>query len=327
MGHTVSGNTINYTSDIAAGLPVVLQNGTNTYVYGLDLISATDSGGAQTYFLYDGLGSTTALADGAGNTAATYSYDVFGAIRSQTGSSSNYWQFTGEQRDSDSSLYYLRARYYDPTTGRLLSQDPMRAGHAYAYVSNNPANFVDPSGMCIFGIQCDPGDWACTLAAPACEVGDWAAGQLPADCNAKDIGQGYGGRTGCQLAATCAVPKNFQECLRAREIRQDATEFGNLLFPCDDLSQGDHRCEQGTIGLRPDRRDRNDKFRHCFGSGMMTNAFGAGLAEKLTTRYEAHRNNDRFQRAYDIANNRLGREFAQSISGDPGFEGGVPELL
>ncbi len=51
----------------AAGLPVVLQDSqANSYVYGLDLISRTDSGGVQTYYLYDGLGSTTDLTDGAG---------------------------------------------------------------------------------------------------------------------------------------------------------------------------------------------------------------------------------------------------------------------
>ncbi len=71
------------------------------------------------------------------------SYDVSG-----TGAFSNEWRFTGEQRDSDSGLYYLRARYYDPGTGRFMSQDPLPSGNLYAYVGNNPLNFVDPSGLC-----------------------------------------------------------------------------------------------------------------------------------------------------------------------------------
>ena len=83
-----------------------LQDGTNTCVYGLDpsagsgqaLISATDGAGVQTYFLYDGLGSTTDLTDGSGNVIGGYSYDVFGGIRSQSGASDNFWLFTGEQR-------------------------------------------------------------------------------------------------------------------------------------------------------------------------------------------------------------------------------------
>jgi RHS repeat-associated protein len=70
------------------------------------------------------------------------------AIRSQTGSSPNYWLFTGEQRDAGSSLYYLRARYYDPSAGRFLGRDPIMAAEPYAYVGNNPVNFTDPSGLC-----------------------------------------------------------------------------------------------------------------------------------------------------------------------------------
>jgi len=72
-----------YVWDVAAGLPVTLKeqdlhnaldgHGTdNTYVYGLDLISATDRAGAQTYYLYDGLDSAANLTDGSGNTTATY---------------------------------------------------------------------------------------------------------------------------------------------------------------------------------------------------------------------------------------------------------------
>ncbi len=155
MSHTVSGQPTNYTWDINSGMPLVLQDGTNTYVYGLDLISATDGTGAQTYFTYDGLGSTTDLTDGTGNVIGTYSYDVFGAIRSQTGNSPNLWLFTGEQRDADSGLYFLRARYYDPGTGRFLGQDPLRGSlrhpstqNRYAYVTNNPTNLVDPAGLC-----------------------------------------------------------------------------------------------------------------------------------------------------------------------------------
>ena len=83
MSHTVDQTTTDYGWDVAAGLPVVLQDGTNTYVYGLDLISATDSQGAQTYFLYDGLGSVVGLTDDQGDEIDDYTYDVFGAVRSQ----------------------------------------------------------------------------------------------------------------------------------------------------------------------------------------------------------------------------------------------------
>ena len=108
---------------------------------------SNDYGGSDLFPFYDGLGSTTDLVDGSANVIGTYRYDVFGAIRSQTGSSPNQWLFTGEQRDGDSDMYYLRARYYDPPTGRFLSQDPAHAGHPYVYAANNPVLLIDPYGL------------------------------------------------------------------------------------------------------------------------------------------------------------------------------------
>ncbi len=154
VSRNIGGTSVSYTWDVVAGLPVILQDSPgNTYVYGIDLISRTDSGGIQEYYLYDGLGSTSDLANGAGNTVASYQYDVFGSLRAQTGSSANEFKFTGEQVDS-SGLQYLRARYYDPASGRFLRHDPApapifrpAANNAYAYVANNPTSWVDPSGL------------------------------------------------------------------------------------------------------------------------------------------------------------------------------------
>ena len=60
--------------------------------------------------------------------------------------------FTGEQYDAKArhdagGLYYLRARYYDPTIGRFLGRDPIPFLNRYTYVRNNPTNYVDPSGL------------------------------------------------------------------------------------------------------------------------------------------------------------------------------------
>ena len=74
----------------------------------------------------------------------TYEYDAFGAVRAQSGATTE-WSYTGEENDP-TGLEYLRARYYDASTGRFLSQDPMLLLQRYAYVNDNPANLVDPSG-------------------------------------------------------------------------------------------------------------------------------------------------------------------------------------
>ncbi len=152
---------------------------TNTYVYGLGLISSTDSQGTRSFYLHDGLGSITEIRNDAGGHVASYHYDPFGAITSQTGGSSNYWLFAGEQRDAPTGLYYLRNRYYDPASGRFLSRDPVAGQHPYAYVNNNPVNFVDPMGLSpgngeggecgwwFLGIPCAPGSHCLQLEGEA----------------------------------------------------------------------------------------------------------------------------------------------------------------
>jgi RHS repeat-associated protein len=148
--HTVNGVTTTYVYDVGGGLPLVLQDGTNTLVYGLDLISSTDGSGNQTYYSYDGLGSVTDLTNGMGTVTDTYSYDVFGAVRASTGSSAQPWKFTGEQEDGatgDTGYYFLRARYVDTASGRFVSRDPVEFDQRYAYASLNPTRMVDLTGL------------------------------------------------------------------------------------------------------------------------------------------------------------------------------------
>jgi len=102
--------------------------------------------GTWSFYQRDGLGSVTRLTDGAGGTLSTYRYNGFGGIRSQTGASNTYG-FTS--RENEAALMYYRTRYYDPSAGRFTSSDSagLCGGYnRYAYVGNNPANRIDPSG-------------------------------------------------------------------------------------------------------------------------------------------------------------------------------------
>jgi RHS repeat-associated protein len=170
---TVGGTTTTYTWDVHRALPVVLQDGTHTFVYGLDgrLISQTDAAGQQTYVLSDGLGSTVALTDANGTVTATYEYDVFGAVRASTGTASSEYRFTGQQEEAATGLLYLRARYYDPQTGRFLQRDTFggfagrpQSLHRYTYAENNPGNLTDPSGRTPLVLLCIPGAVLCVTA-------------------------------------------------------------------------------------------------------------------------------------------------------------------
>jgi RHS repeat-associated protein len=102
-----------------------------------------------TYFYHaDGLGSITSLTDTTGNVAATYVYDSFGKLTASTGAITNPFQYTGREFDTETGLYYYRARYFDPKAGRFISQDPVHSGvNFYDYVTNNPTLSVDPFGQ------------------------------------------------------------------------------------------------------------------------------------------------------------------------------------
>lgn len=119
---------------------------------------------ATSYFHADGLGSVTSLSNAAGSIANTYTYDSFGKLTASTGSLVNPFQYTARESDTETGLYYYRARYYDPAAGRFLNEDPaiFDGGiNLYGYVLNNPSNFVDPRGLaprCVpttSGIVCD----------------------------------------------------------------------------------------------------------------------------------------------------------------------------
>jgi RHS repeat-associated protein len=146
------------------------------YVYGVGRIAQV--GASTHYYLSDGLGSTMALTDEDGDVVNDYDYDVFGALRDSSGSQPNDFTFAGEQVDGSTGLQYLRARYYDPTTGRFVSRDrfagyPRLPGtqNRYAYGLNNPALYSDPNGDsplgCLLLVEGGPEAIALCLAIDA----------------------------------------------------------------------------------------------------------------------------------------------------------------
>ncbi|MBI3579686.1 MAG: hypothetical protein HY089_09790 [Ignavibacteriales bacterium] len=100
------------------------------------------------YYHTDALGSVFALTNASGVTTASYTYDPFGNT-TQTGVSSNPFQYTGREQDGTGLLYY-RARYYSPSLQRFISEDPIQLVggiNFYRYAENNPLLFKDPLGL------------------------------------------------------------------------------------------------------------------------------------------------------------------------------------
>jgi RHS repeat-associated protein len=163
VGKIVGGVTINFLVDTnnhtghaqvveeIAGGSVFRQ-----YTYGHERISERQliSGQWQTSFYgYDGQGSVRYLTDTAGSVTDTYTFDAFGHLIARTGTTPNDYLYTGEQFDANVGFYYLRARFYEPGSGRFISMDTYEGSiydpaslHKYNYCQNNPINLVDPSG-------------------------------------------------------------------------------------------------------------------------------------------------------------------------------------
>lgn len=140
-----------YLWDVAGSLPLLLKDGSTAYVYGPGGLPVEQVSSSTTYwFHHDQLGSTRVLTDSTGTAQATYAFDPLGGIASTTGSISNPFRFDGEYLDSESGFYYLRARYYDPSTGQFLTVDPLVSTTRlpYTFVASNPLNHIDPSGEC-----------------------------------------------------------------------------------------------------------------------------------------------------------------------------------
>jgi RHS repeat-associated protein len=168
VSKTVNGTTTQYLveDDVnPTGLPQVLeevQNGSavRTYTYGLQRISENlspvvtgNSTWTPSFYGYDGFGSVRQLTNLTGVVTDEYEYDAFGNSFTKQGTTPNNYLYRGEQYDSDLGLYYLRARYYNPNTGRFLSRDPLEGDpadpqslHKYLYAGGDPVNRIDPSG-------------------------------------------------------------------------------------------------------------------------------------------------------------------------------------
>ncbi|MGQ0542485.1 MAG: RHS repeat-associated core domain-containing protein [Blastocatellia bacterium] len=193
----IAGNkeNVKFTYD---GENVLLDDDANTGVTkyqngpGVDNKLSLKNGSDIRYFLQDHLGGTVALADSAGAVTASNSYDSFG--NPTNAAFPTRYQYTGREYDSFTGLHFYRARWYDASLGRFVSEDPIGLFggdvNLYGYVGNQPLLYRDP-----FGLQ------RCNPIAGAI-VGGLGGGFLGAGAGALAGGAVVGGGSGATVGAT-----------------------------------------------------------------------------------------------------------------------------
>jgi RHS repeat-associated protein len=155
--------TVNLTWNAALGQPALATLNYNdgaytNFIYGptgapLEQIWYNTSGVVQPaeYYYQDLSGNTRELIDQSATVQATYNYPPYGVSEAYAGTGNDTpLQYQGTYTDSFSGLVYDQSRWYDPSTGQFVSQDPIvnQTLQPYAYAGDNPANSGDPSGLC-----------------------------------------------------------------------------------------------------------------------------------------------------------------------------------
>ena len=126
------------------------------YTYGESGIGervSVDKSEESSYYLYDGRNSVTGILTETANLTNSYQYDPYGNLTSGTADGVNYYGYNGESTNVKTGLQYLRARYYNAENGTFTTEDsdlgttenPLTRNR-YAYTSNNPVNYDDPTG-------------------------------------------------------------------------------------------------------------------------------------------------------------------------------------
>ena len=151
-----NGEETRYVLDINGSMAnVLLETDANNspkyfYIHGLGLAARMKSNGTLQYYHADFRGSVIAMTNASQAITHQYQYDEFG-------NETNVQELTNDRNDfryvgtlgvmhETNDLTYMRARYYDPTTGRFNSEDPIWATNLYPYANNNGVMNVDASG-------------------------------------------------------------------------------------------------------------------------------------------------------------------------------------
>jgi RHS repeat-associated protein len=221
QSRTVGSTTTNFLWSTGGSLPLLLDDGTYSYLYGpssAPIAEINDSTGTIRYLSDDLIGSTRLITSSTGTVVGVNIYDEYGNATTHAGTASSPIGYSGNWTDPDTGLVYLRARDYDPANAQFLTVDPLvdQTRQPYAYVADDPLTGTDPTG-CDFwndpldalahGLMSGPGaDVASVLEG----IGDGASFGLTqsvrqamgTDCEVQKNGFYFAGLIGGAVAST-----------------------------------------------------------------------------------------------------------------------------
>ena len=147
MGKTDTTGTYSYLCDGASPGAAVLSDGHAVYTPGL----SENRAGAVTYPAFDRIGNLWTQDSYPKSQTFYEDFTGFGSLTAVGGGNASPFRFGGAmgcQTDADTGLVLMGHRYFDPRTGRFITQDPAHDGHNwYAYAGNDPVNKTDPTGL------------------------------------------------------------------------------------------------------------------------------------------------------------------------------------
>ena len=162
------------------------------------MLTSIDLSSGIYYYHFDATGNTVALTNEGGNIVNSYAYSPFGIIANEQEAVLHQpFKYVGQYgvMSEPNGLYYMRARFYDPYTGRFISQDPLgfEGGdiNLYVYAANNPIMYADPEGQFAF-IPVAAGFMAAEAIAIGTaylgtKIAQWAANRAGADIENAEI--------------------------------------------------------------------------------------------------------------------------------------------
>ena len=249
ISKTVGATTTPFTWDTEATVPLLLFDGATSYLYGPGGLPLEQINGATLdYFHHDQLGSTTMLTSATGTKLSTFVYDSYGILKSHTGATTAALLYGGQYMDTESGLYYLQARYYDPATAQFVSVDPLvsQTQQPYEYAGNDPTDASDPLGL----FDLNPLAHLRGLA----QIGITVAG--------------VAGAVACGASVVCAVAVGAAASAYIYYVGGNATLSGVLEY----AALGGVLGAVGTVGQRRRRgigSDRRPHFRSNWYSGLV----------------------------------------------------------